>query len=51
VLHSVQTGSEAHPASPVQFVPGALSPGVMRLERALLTPPSTAAVKNGADIA
>jgi hypothetical protein len=31
-LHTLQTGSEAHPP-PIQWVPGALSPGVNQLRR------------------
>jgi hypothetical protein len=42
-LHSVQTGSGAHPAS-IQWVPGVLSPGVKR--EAAHSPPTTAEVKN-----
>jgi hypothetical protein len=44
-LHVVQTGSGAH--QPIQWVPGALSPGVKRPGReADHSPPTSAAVKN-----
>jgi hypothetical protein len=44
--HRVQNGSGAHPASSIQWVPGALSPGVKRPEReAEHLPPSSAEVK------
>jgi hypothetical protein len=51
LLHSVQTGSGAHPAS-IQWVPGALYPGAKRpgREETDYSPSSSAEVKNGGAI-
>jgi hypothetical protein len=51
LLHSVQTGSEAHPAPYTMGTGGLFSLGVKRPGREVdHSPPSSAKVKNGGDI-